>query len=107
MKIGDNAPLSEQIYSAGLDHADALAAAQLLEGGKSAYVSQAMLRLGDMPVSKAEREVKGSADYADYIKKMVAARRQANRLGAYRELLRARLTEWQSDQANERHMSKI
>ena len=101
-----NKPLSEQIYSAGLDFADAVAAAQLLEDGKTAFVAQRMLQIEGTRV-QAEREVKASAEYSEYIKRMVAARQKANRLKAQLEYLRAKLTEWQSAEANHRMGARL
>ena len=105
--MNPNEPLSEQIYKIGLEFADAQAGAQLLEEGKAAWISQHMLALGDMPVTSAERMVRGSPEYQEYLTNMVEARRKANRLYAHKEYLRARLMEWSSEQANERLVAKI
>jgi hypothetical protein len=78
------------------------AAADMLEEGKSAFLSQKMIRLGDVPVSRAELTVKASLEWADYIKKMVRAREQANLARIEAEFLKMRFTEWQAQDANQR-----
>jgi hypothetical protein len=74
----------------------------MLEEGKSAFLSQKMIRLGDVPVSRAELTVKASPEWADYIKKMVRAREQANLARIEAEFLKMRFTEWQAQDANQR-----
>ena len=61
-----------------------------------------MIRLGDVPVSRAELTVKASPEWADYIKKMVRAREQANLARIEAEFLKMRFTEWQAQDANQR-----
>ena len=102
MNIGHNIPLSEQWYHAATRWAALQAAADMLEDGKSAYLSQKMAALGDMPVSKAELAVKSSAEWSDYIKKSVRAREQSNLAKIEAEFLKMRFTEWQSQDANQR-----
>lgn len=102
----DNRPLSEQLYEAGMAYADAYAAAQLLEEGKSAFLAQRMKAEGDIPVSKAELLVKASEEYSSYIKSMVKARQNANRLKVRLDYLKARMTEWQSQEANHRLVTR-
>jgi hypothetical protein len=55
------------------------AAARMLEEGKTTYLAQQKAKLGDIPDSKAERLVKSSPEWADYIKKMVNAKTVANK----------------------------
>jgi len=102
MTAHQNIPPSEQWYHAAQKLADLNAAADMLEEGKSAFLSQKMARLGDIPVSKAELTVKASPEWADYIKKMVRAREQANLARIEAEFLKMRFTEWQSQDANQR-----
>jgi len=73
-----NQPYSEQVRIKALEWADLDAAARMLEEGKTTYLAQRMAVLGDIPVSKAEKQVKASPDWADYIKKMVKAKTRAN-----------------------------
>lgn len=80
-----------------LDHA-----ARLLEESKSAVLSQKMAALGDMPVSKAELQVKASNEWHEYIKAMVDAKTSANLKKVEIEWLRMRFSEQQSREATER-----
>lgn len=103
----NNAPLSEQFRLIGKRWKEADAAASLLEELKSATLSQRMIALGDMPVSKAEMTVKGSADWKEYIEKMVQARADANELKLQLEWTRMRFTEWNSEEATKRAEMKL
>ena len=71
-------PISEQFRIVARQWVEADKAASILEESKSAVLSQMMLKEGDMPVSKAEMRVKGSAEWQDYLDKMVCARSDAN-----------------------------
>lgn len=102
-----NEPVSEQWAKAAEKWAALNAAADLLEESKSAYLSQRMAALGDMPVSKAELAVKSSADWSDYIKKMVRAREQANLAKIEAEFLKMRFSEWQASDANNRQQMRM
>lgn len=102
-----NIPISEQWHRAATKWADLNAAADMLEEGKSAYLSQRMAALGDMPVSKAELAVKSSEDWASYVKKMVKARQQANLAKIEAEILKMRFTEWQAADANNRQQMRM
>ena len=97
-----NQPLSEQYRLAAADWVDADAAASLLEELKSATLSQRMVALGDMPVSRAEMQVKASDGWTEYVEKMVSARKAANRMKVKLEELRMRHTEQQSAEASRR-----
>ena len=107
MNIGHNIPPSEQWYHAAQKWADLNAAADMLEEGKSAFLSQKMIRLGDVPVSRAELTVKASPEWADYIKKMVRAREQSNLARIEAEFLKMRFTEWQAQDANQRQEMRM
>lgn len=103
-----NAPSpAEKWYVAAERHVALDAAANMLEEGKSAYLSQRMAALGDMAVSKAETAVKASADWADYIKKMVRAREQANLAKIEAEFLRMKFSEWMAHDANARTEARL
>lgn len=97
-----NKPLSEQWYEAASRHVAMQAAAEMLEEGKSAFLSQKMAQLGDMAVSKAELTIKASAEWSDYIKKMVKTREQANLAKVEAEFYRMRFSEFMSLDANSR-----
>jgi hypothetical protein len=107
MNIGHNIPPSEQWYHVAQKWADLNAAADMLEEGKSAFLSQKMIRLGDVPVSRAELTVKASPEWADYIKKMVRAREQANLARIEAEFLKMRFSEHMSHDANERQQMRM
>lgn len=102
-----NLPISEQYRIVAKQWVDAEAAASLLEDTKSAVLSQRMSALGDMPVSKAEMNVKASAEWSEFIEKMVEARKLANRLKVQLEYLRMRSGEWQSSEATKRAEMKL
>lgn len=97
-----NAPLSEQFRLCAKDWVTADAAATLLEETKSAVLSQKMVALGDMPVSRSEMQVKASDEWKDHVEKMVSAREKANLLKVKMEWLRMKFSEWQSAEATKR-----
>jgi hypothetical protein len=66
-----------------------------------------MHALGDMPVSKAEMNVKASEEWTDHVTKMVKARERANLLKVKMEWLRMRFNEWQSAEATKRAEMKL
>lgn len=103
-----NSPISEQIELAWVDFADKNAAATYLEEMKTAMVSQWIGGLGfDGSMAAKERAVKSSDQYAEYIEKMVAARREANLARAKIEGLKALHQERISLEANQRLVAKI
>lgn len=97
-----NAPLSEQYRLVAKKWVDADAAANMLEECKSAFLAKMMAAQGDMPVSRAEMNVKASPEWEDYVTKMVRAREQAALLKAQLEFIRMRFSEWQSENATRR-----
>lgn len=105
--VTSNQPLSEQIYEAGLEWADADAAARMLESLKSAFLAQKVSERGDMPISRAETEVKASAEWKEYVVKMERARTRANKLKIHREFLEAKAWEQKSEQATERLRARL
>lgn len=98
---------SEQFRLAAKDWVEKDAAASLLEETKSAVLSQHMIALGDIPVSHAEREVKASPTWGDFVKDMVAARKAANLAKVRCEYLRMKYGEWQSFEATKRAEMKL
>ncbi len=102
-----NKPLSEQWYDAASRHVAMQAAAEMLEEGKSAFLSQKMAALGDMAVSKAELAIKASPEWSDYIKKMVKAREQANLAKIEAEFCRMKFSEFMSLDANMRTEARM
>ena len=72
--MNSNQPMSEQFRICAKAWADAEAAASLLEESKSAVLAQRMAALGDVPINRAERDVKSSEEWGDYIKRRCAMR---------------------------------
>jgi hypothetical protein len=99
--------LSEQFRLSAKEWVDLSAAADMLEESKSATLSQMMLAQGDMPVSRAEMNVKASEQWQDYIAKMVQARKSANLAKVKLEWLRMRHSEQMSIEATERAERKL
>lgn len=100
--MDDNRPIAEQFRIVAKQWVDADAAADLLEQTKTAVLSERMQALGDMPVSKAEAQVKASPEWKEFITTMVNARKTANRLKVQMEYLRLKFQEWSSENANKR-----
>lgn len=88
----DERPISEQFRIVALHYVDADGAASLLEELKTTTLAdmktKLMLEIGDMPDSKAERIVKSTPEWREYITKMVDARSQAHKLRLQLEFLR-------------------
>jgi hypothetical protein len=103
----NDVPVSEQYRLAARDWVDMDAAARMLEEGKTTYLAQQINRLGDMPHAKAEREVKATKEWADYIKKMVNAKTAANRQKVELDYLKMRHMETTSAEANARSERKL
>ena len=100
-------PISEQFRITAKAWCDAEAAAQLLEDTKSAVLSQRMMALGDMPVSKAEMRVKASLDWHDHIAKIVDARKEANLKKVQLDYLKMKHMEYTNANANYRAERKM
>lgn len=105
--MDSNLPLSEQFRIIAKKWVDADAAASILEESKSAFLSRMMADMGDMPVSKAEMNVKASKGWSDYIDSMVEARKQAALLKVQLEYIRMQFSEWQSHEATRRAEMKL
>lgn len=103
----NDTPVSEQYRIAALDWVATDAAARMLEEGKTTYLAQQKALLGEMPDSKAERIVKSSPEWADYIKKMVNAKTAANRQRVEIDYLKMRHMERTSEEANARSERKL
>lgn len=102
-----NQPISEEYRVVAKQWVDAEAAASLLEDTKSAVLAQKMAALGDMPVSKAEMQVKASNDWFEFVEQTVEARKKANLLKVQLEYIRMRSGEWQSHEASRRAEMKL
>ncbi len=105
--MSDSLPLSEQFRIVAKEWVGADSAANVLEESKSATLSQWMLALGDMAVSKAEMQVKASPEWKAYIDAMVKARERSNLLKVKLEYLRMRFSENQSSEATRRAEMKL
>lgn len=102
-----NLSWSEQFRIVSKKWIDADAAANLLEETKSAVLSRLMLAEGDMPVSRAEMNVKAGKEWGDFITGMVDARKAASLLHVQREYIRMKFMEWNSENANKRAEMKL
>lgn len=104
-----NEPLSQQFYECGLKHADLHAAASLLEETKSTVLAQLALSHTAQGVSVAKSELMAKADpvLEQHIKKMVEARRAANKAKVEMEFLKIKHWESQSQQATERTQARL
>jgi len=102
-----NEPISEQYRIVAKKWVEADSAASLLEESKSAVLSRMMMDLGDMPVSRAEMNVKASREWSEYVNKMVRAREDAALLKVKMEYLRMKFSEWQSHEATKRAEMKL
>ena len=100
-------PISEQYRIVAKQWCDADAAANMLEECKSAFLAKLMLAQGDMPVSRAEMNVKASPDWNDYVTKMVNQRGAAAKLKVQLEYIRMKFAEWQSAEASNRAEMKL
>jgi len=96
--MSDNLPISEQYRIVAKRWVDAEAAASLMEDTKTAVLSQMQMALGDMPVSRAEMQVKASPEWMEFIEKMIETRKQANLLKVHMEYLRMRSKEWTAEE---------
>lgn len=94
--------LSEQYRLVAKEWVDADSAANMLEECKTATLSQKMVALGDIPVSRAEMVVKASPEWMDYLKAMVKAREKANYLKVKLEHIRMSRYERMGERAHER-----
>jgi hypothetical protein len=83
------------------------AKARLLEESKTTVLAQMQVRLGDMPVSRAEQMVKASPEWEAHIHKMVQAKTEANEAKIRMEFMKMKHAENQSDAANDRVMTRM
>lgn len=105
-EINPQLPLSEQYRLLARKAVELDAAATLLEESKSIVLAQHIAALieaeGEMPHAKAERIVKASARWEEYIEEMVDARRQAALARVNVRWVEMRFQEWQSVAADAR-----
>lgn len=103
----NDVPVSEQFRLAALQWVEIDASARMLEEGKTTYLAQLKAKLGDIPDSRAEKLVKSSPEWSDYIKKMVNAKTAANRQRVEVDFLKMRHMERNSEEANQRAERKL
>lgn len=102
-----NEPWSDQWRRASI-HANELdTAATMLEESKSAVLAERKSRLGDITDAKAERLVKASREWSDYITKMVEARSRANEAKIEAEWMKMKYWESAGERADERTMARL
>ncbi len=98
----DERPVSELYRIAAKDWVEKEKAASLLEETKTSALSQRMLAMGDMPVSRAEMHVKASKEWHDLLNAMVEARAEANLAKVRMKWTELVFSEWQASDANAR-----
>jgi hypothetical protein len=100
--IQDNQPWSERYRVAAKAWVELEAAASLLEETKTAMLAQWMVKQGDIPVAHAERIVKASPQWHDFVTKMVKAREAANLAKVRLDYIRMKAWENNSEEATKR-----
>ena len=93
---------SEQYRLTAKDWVEKDAAARLAEESESAVLAQRISAQGDIPHNRAERIVRGSPEWAEYIKAMVDAKTAANLARVKKEYVRMKYMEEQSKNADAR-----
>ena len=102
-----NLSISEQFRIVAKDWVDKDSAARMLEETKTAFLSQMMRARGDVPAAHAERDVKASPEWQDFIERMVNARTAANLAKVKLEFIRMKASEQQSAEATKRAEMKL
>lgn len=95
-------PYSDRYREAAMDWCDKDAAARMLEECKSSFIATRKQELGDIADNKADKLVRSSEEYKDYIKKMVNAKTAANRAKIQLNYIEAKSWEQRSSEANRR-----
>ena len=103
----EDRPFSDLYREAGELWADYEAAATLLEDCKSAVLAQWCQDEGDIPVNRAEQNVRASVKWQRYIEDMVEARKKANKARIKLESIKMRAMEWHAKSANYRAEARI
>lgn len=83
------------------------AAANILEETKSSVLSQMMVEKGDIPVSRAEMQVKASPEWDRHIHSIADARTKANKAKVLVDYYKMRHHEEMSRQATDRLEAKL
>lgn len=95
-------PWSEQFRIVAKTWVELDGAARILEETKTAVLSQKMKHFGDKPAAHAERDVKASPEWDDFLRRMVEARTAANLAKVKMEYVRMKFAEWQAMDATAR-----
>lgn len=95
-------PVSAQCRLAAQEWVQMDAAARMLDEGKTTFLAQRKTLHGDIADAKAEKLVKSSPEWADYIKNMVRAKTAANKARVEVDYMKMKFQEWQSADANAR-----
>ena len=99
---GDNRPYSEIYREAALDWVDKDAAARMLEECKSAFLAKMKTETGAKTDAEAERQVKVTDEWKDYVRRMVNAKTAANRAKVHLNYVEMRGWENRSMEATKR-----
>jgi len=99
--------LSSVFHEIGKEWVDLDAAARSLEECKTAVLSQRKKKLGNIPDSRAETEVKASEAWMEYLVQLVDSRTKANYAKIKLETIRMRHAEQQSREATARHEARL
>lgn len=102
-----NRPWSEQFRLVAKDWVEKDGAARMFEETKTAVLAQRMKAMGDVPAAHAERDVKASDEWREFIKSLVDAKTAANLAKVKMEYIRMKFNEWQSAEANKRAEMKL
>jgi len=105
--MSDNEPWSDQWRRQAIRANELDTAATMLEEAKSAVLAERKSRLGDITDAKAERLVKASREWMDYITKMVDARSKANEAKIEAEWMKMKYWESAGERADERTIARL
>jgi hypothetical protein len=94
--------LSEQFRIVAKRWVDLDGAARMLEEMKTATLSEMIGQKGDMSHNKAEREVKASPEWKEFVTSMVNARTSANMAKYQLKYIEMQHWEWQQKNATRR-----
>lgn len=97
-----NQPYSEQYRLLAEDWVDKDAAARLYEEIKSIELARRKSLLNDMTDAKADRIVRASPEWSEYIQRMVDSKTEANKAKLKLKVLEMRYYEHQSQNATAR-----
>jgi hypothetical protein len=103
----DNRSRSQAYAEAGHDWVEKDSAARLLEDTKSLLMAQKQAALGDIPVNRAEQQIKSSPEWYDHVEKIVLARTVANAARVDMDVAYMRFQEQNSHEANARLEMKM